>query len=622
MLFGVEVEAFPAFGVSLGTTIPRRTITASMKRLIFLLPVILSAAGCNSSKAPETSGAYPPVVDAEVSVEAGEADPIASPEAEKGGVYSTWGGAFPKSLNMWLDYNSFSAQIGGLLFEPLVGMHSTEDEPVGVLAESWEISPDGKTYTFRIHPEAKWSDGRPVTAEDVQFYYDTMMDPKNLTSLFRVDLSRFARPEVVDERTVRITAEEPHWKNFWTAAGFVALPKHAWNDKDFNKINFEFPVVSGPYELSDVKMNRSVALKRRGDWWGRVKPYNTGKHNFDYLVFRSTEDRNKVLEMLKKGDVDSYPIYTAKIWAEQTDFPQTQKNWVVKQSVFNKEPKSFQGIALNMRRPVFQDVRVRRAFAHLLNRELMNEKLMFNLYFLLNSYYPDLYPDNTNPDAPLVKFDPEKARALLQEAGWEVGPDGFLTKDGQRFTVTILHYDGTELRHLNVYLQDLKAVGIDARIEVISRASFTKRVDEHDFDMIWSAWGASRLRDPESMWSSKTADEIATQNYPGVKDGEIDRLIELQKTEMDAGKRNEILRQIDARLVEIMPYVLLWQSGSNRLLYWNKFGMPPTVLAKYDGPDSALAYWWYDPAKDAALKEAQKSGKALPEEPAEVRYPE
>ena len=188
--------------------------------------------------------------------------------------------------------------------------------------------------------------------------------------------------------------------------------------------------------------------------------------------------------------------------------------------------------------------------------------------------------------------------------------------------MTILHYDGTELRHLNVYLQDLKAVGIDANIEVISRASFTKRVDDHDFDMIWSAWGASRLRDPESMWSSKTADEIATQNYPGVKDEEIDRLIELQKTEMDAGKRNEILRQIDARLVEIMPYVLLWQSGSARLLYWNKFGTPETVLGKYDGADSAEVYWWHDPAKDAALKEAQKSGKALPAEPAEVHYPE
>ncbi|MDD5198352.1 MAG: extracellular solute-binding protein [Terrimicrobiaceae bacterium] len=588
--------------------------------LFSLLLLSLSACG-KKSGAPQPQS--PAVKDAAIQVEtSGEPDPMAVPSALRGGSYATWGGAFPKSLNMWLDYNSFSAQVCGLMFEPLVEMHSTKDEPVGALAKSWEISPDGKTYTFTINPAARWSDGQPVTAEDIQFYYDVMMNPKNLTSLFRVDLSRFARPEVVDAHTVRITASEPHWKNFWTAAGFVALPKHAWKDADFNKQNFEFPVVSGPYELSDVKMNRSITLKRRGNWWGRVKQYNVGKYNFDQLVFKSTEDRNKVLEMLKKGDIDAYPVYTAQIWAEKTDFPQVQKNWIVRQNVFNKEPKAFQGLALNMRRPILQDVRVRQALAHLLNRALMNEKLMFNQYFLLNSYFPDLYPNNQNPAAPITEYDPEKARALLKDSGWQVGPDGVLAKDGQAFSLTILHYDNSDLRHLNIYLQDLKAVGIDAKLDIVSRATFTKRVDSHDFDMIWTNWSASRLRDPETLWSSKTADDIATQNLSGVKDAEIDKLITRQKTEMDLGKRNEILKQIDARLVTIVPYVLMWQSGSARLLYWNKFGTLPTVLPKYGTEDAALVYWWLDPAKDAALQAAQKSGAALPALPAEVHFPE
>lgn len=594
--------------------------------LLFLLPVIFLFGACN--KAPQSQSvsqqpSAPPVEEVAIEVEeGGEVDPIAVPDARKGGSYTTWAGGFPKSLNMWLDYNSFSGQISALMFEPLLGMHSTKDEPVGVLADSWEISPDGKTYTFHINPSAKWSDGKPVTAEDVQFYYDVIMDPKNLTSIFRVDMSRFARPEVVDEKTVRITAKEPHWANFWAAGGFYAFPKHVWKDVDFNKQNFEFPVVSGPYMLDDVKMNRSIQLKRRGDWWGRSKKYNVGKYNFDYLVFRSVEDRDKVLEMLKKGEIDNYPIYTAQMWAQKTDFPQVKNNWIVRQNVFNQEPKAFQGFAINMRRPKFADKRVRQALAHLLNRELMNEKLMFNAYFLLNSYYPDLYPNNQNPDVPVTKYDPEKARALLEEAGWQVGPDGFLTKDGERFTITFLHSEGSDLRHLNIYLQDLKAVGIDANIELVSRSTFTKRVDNHEFDMIWVNWGAQRLRDPEAMWSSKTADEIATNNYPGVKDPEIDALIEQQKTEMDLGKRNEILKKIDARLMEISPYVLLWQSGSTRLLYWNKFGTPKYVLDKYNREDAAIPYWWYDPAKAEALKEAQKKGTPLPPEPAEVHYSE
>lgn len=592
-----------------------------MKKLFHFLPFLfLCACGKQSSPPQQADSA---IKDAPVQMEqGGETDPIAMEGALKGGAYTTWAGEFPKSLNMWLDSNSFSGQVSGLMFETLVEMHSTKDEPVGVLAESWEISPDKKTYTFKIHPAAKWSDGRPVTAEDVQFYYDVMMNPKNLTSLFRVDLVRFARPEIIGEKTVRITAKEPHWKNFWTAAGFFAFPKQAWKSVDFNRQNFDFPVVSGPYEIGEVKMNRLIQLKRRGDWWGRVLRYNLNKYNFDHLLFKAMEDRRKALEVLKKEEFDTYALYTAKIWAEDTHFPQVEKNWVARQRIFNNDPKGFQGFALNMRRPILQNLQVRQALQCLLNRELMNEKLMFNQYFLLNSYFPDLYPNNQNPDMPLMKYDPEKARALLKEAGWQVGPDGFLSKGSQQFSLVILHHEGSDLRHLNIYIQDLKAVGINARIDLVSQSTFTKRVDNHDFDLIWTAWEGGRLRDPEPMWSSKQADEIATQNYCGLKDGEIDRLIEQQKTEMDISKRNEILKKIDARLMALSPYVLMWQSGSVRLLYWNKFGTPKCVLGKYGDERAAVEYWWYDPAKARALDEARRNNTALPKLPDEVHYQE
>ena len=589
-------------------------------KFLRLIP-ILFLVSCGKPAAVQPSN--PVSKNAAVQVEStGSVDPIAVEGAVKGGTYSTWGGEFPKSLNMWLDYNSFSGQVSGLMFETLVEMHSTKDEPVGILAESWEISPDKKTYTFKIHPAARWSDGQPITAEDVQFYYDVMMNPKNLTSLWRVDLSRFSRPEIVDEKTVRITAQEPHWKNFWTAAGFFAFPSHAWKNVDFNKIDFEFPVVSGPYAIGEVKTNRSIELKRRPDWWGLVKRYNLNKYNFDRIHYKAMEDRSKALEVLKKGEFDAYAIYTAKIWAQDTHFPQVEKNWIVRQRIFNQSPKGFQGFALNLRKPVLQDLRVRQALSCLLNRELMNDKLMFNQYFLLNSYFPDLYPDNVNPNVPLTKFDPDKARELLKESGWQVGADGILVKAGQPLQLTILHHEGSDLRHLNIYIQDLKAVGIDARIDLVSQAAFTKRVDNHEFDMIWANWEGSRQRDPESAWSSKQADEIATQNYCGVKDPEIDQLIEQQKTEMDGNKRNEILKKIDARLMALSPYVLMWQSGSVRLLYWNKFGTPPYVLGKFSDEREAIEYWWVDPAKAQALDVAKQQDETLMKLPDEVHYQE
>lgn len=593
--------------------------------LHFILPACIPALAlisCGPAAPRDEAPSAPPVADDPFTLEeGGEFNPIANPRATKGGTFTTWGGPYPKSLNMWLNYNSFSKSICELMFESLAGMHPTENRPIGILAESWEVSDDRMTYTFKLREQAAWSDGQPVTARDVQFYYDTIMNPENLTSLFRVGLSRFNRPEVIDAKTIRIQAHEPHWMNFWEAAGLSAFPAHIWEGKDFNEINFEFPVVSGPYHLYEVKTNRSIMLQRRGDWWGRYLKINQFTYNFDYLRFRSMEDRTKALEVMKRGDFDLYAIYTARIWARQTRFDQVKKNWVLRQTVYNQAPKGFQGFAINMRREKFQDVRVRQALAHLLNRELMMEKLMFNEYFNLNSYYPDLYPpDNRNPDAPYIEYNPDKARRLFKEAGYTVNDQGLLEKDGTIFSVTLLHH-GVAFPQLTIYIEDLKKAGVSADIDLVSRAAFTRRLDQHEFDIAWQNWNASRLRNPEAMWHSKTADQPATQNIAGVNDPLIDSLIEKQKTIDDIDVRNDIIRQIDTRLTEIHPYVLLWNSDRNRLLYWNRFGTPDYVLDKFNYEEVAPVYWWLDREKDAALKEAMRLNRSLPDEPEEVSFP-
>ena len=161
----------------------------------------------------------------------------------------------------------------------------------------------------------------------------------------------------------------------------------------------------------------------------------------------------------------------------------------------------------------------------------MNEKFMYNQYFLLNSFYPDLYPNNVNPEREVTPYDPEKARKLLADAGWKVNQLGKLEKDGQVFEITFLSA-AEDFRHLNLYIEDLKSVGIEAKIEKINRSTLTKRIDNFEFEIFWTAWGASRLRDPESSWYSSTASQKASQNYTGVEDEEIDRLIELQKGSM------------------------------------------------------------------------------------------
>lgn len=595
-----------------------------MKNCCLSLSVLTFAyliSGCGQKESTtETVASENPIVD-QFLPKYGEKDPIALTDAKPGGTFTTWGGSFPKSLNMFLDYNSFSVNVMGLLYEPLISLHSTENRPVGVLAESWEIAEDEMTFTFKIRQDATWSDGNPITATDIQFFYDVMLNPENLTSLFRVSLKRFDRPMVVDEKTVVIKANTKHWNNFFQAGNMVAFPAHVWKGENFNQINFNFPVVSGPYQLGEVKKGRSINLIRRHDWWGRTNHYNSGKYNFQKIVYRSMTDRNKALEAFKKGIFDAYPIYTSSIWMRKTDFEQVQKGWVVRQAVYNKEPKGYQGLAVNLRNPKFQDIRVREALGYLLNREAMNEKFMYNQYFLLNSFYPDLYPKNINPALEVTPFDPERARQLLDEAGWKVNSLGKLEKEGEIFEITFLSA-AEDFRHLNLYIEDLKSVGIEARIEKINRSSLTKRIDNHDFEMFWTAWGASRLRDPESAWHSSTADQKASQNYPGVKDSEIDRLIEQQKVEYDMDKRIEILKQIDARLAEIIPYIFLWQADHGRILYWNKYQTPEFVFDKFGQEESIITYWWEDPAMVDVLNNAMKKDEVLPRKPFKVVYQE
>ncbi len=578
------------------------------------LSLAFGLVGCQESKSSAGKKAVVSEVDCPAIADdpeaTGEFDPIASKDARPCGAITLWGSAMPKSFNMWEDYNSFSAELMGMMFEPLVSLHTTEDREVGVLADSWTVGEDGKTFTFHVDPRAKWSDGKPVTAEDVQYYYDVIMDEKNLTPIFKVGLSRFDRPEIVDSLTIKMTAKEIHWGNFWEAAGMLAFPKHAWQGKDFNQIRYEFPVVSGPYKIKTFREDRYVELARRADWWGFKKNWNRGKYNFQKIRYRFMNDQTKALEAFKKQDFNVYAIYTSSIWMKQTDFDAIQKGWAVKQRIYNKEPIGFQGMAINLRKPEYQDVRVRKALSLLLNREQMNEKFMYGQYFLLNSYYPDLWPNNQNPNAPQYLYDPDQARALFAEAGYKVNSDGVLAKDGKPFKINFIT-SSEDLRHLTLFQEDLKKVGVVATIEKMSQSTLRKRLDDADFDLYWVNWGAGRLRDPEASWHSSTANEKGTNNLTGLQDAVVDSLIELQKTEFDLAKRNEILKALDNRLSEIVPYVLMWQCDHHRILYWNRYGMPEKVLDQFNREDAIPVYWWLDPAKSAALDKAMKAGESL-----------
>jgi len=547
-------------------------------------------------------------------------NPLASPHAVPGGEMVIYAGPAPKSFNYYLDNNSFSAELFGALYETLLGMNPITLEFEPALAEKWSISDDQRTFTFWLNPKARWSDGRPVTAHDVRWTFDAILNPTNLTGPNKGPLEIFDPPEVIDDRQIVFRARQIHWRNLNAAGGFQILPRHIYATQDFNKINFAFPVVSGPYRLGTHQEGVSVTLERRADGWNRDAPSARGVGNFDRLRFKFFAETENAFEAFKKGDLDLFPVYMARIWINETGGEKFERNWILKQKIKNHNPIGLQGFVMNLRRPLFSDVRVREALALLLNRPKMNRTLMYDQYFLHRSYFEDLYSaEHPCPREP-VPFDKNRARELLTAAGWTANPaTGLLEKEGRPFRFHFLSRDGSTDKFLAIYAQDLRDVGIEMVIENKDAASWTRDLDEFNFDMTWAAWGSSLFKDPEPMWSTKEAARTGN-NIAGFSDPEVDTLIEKQKTLFDPTARHALCRDIDRRVFSRHPYALLWNIDYTRLLYWNKFGTPPTVLSKFGDERSAYWYWWYDEDAAAALADAQKTGAPLPAAPAVVEF--
>lgn len=550
-------------------------------------------------------------------------DPIASPQAEKGGSITIWGHNYPHSLNAYLDNSTTVSDIFSLMYSSLMGLNSIDLSFEPEIVRYCEVSDDKMMFTLHIDPRAAWSDGKPITSQDIKWTYDAIMNPDNLTGGSKVAMMRFEEPEIIDERTIRFHAKEVHWQNLLSLASLNVLPMHAMKDRDFNKINFDFPVVSGPYRIQEVKEGFSLTMERRPDWWKAGSPSAEGVYNFDEIKLRFIEKREDAYAAFLKGQTDLHPVYTSRIWVKETVGAAFEHNWILKKKVVNSQPASLQAYVYNLRNPLFQDVRVRKALAMLHDRARMNETIMYSQYPLHRSYYEDIYDkEHPNPHA-IMPFDPEGARKLLDEAGWKVNPNtGLREKDGKKLSFTFLYYDPGQDKFLAIFEEALKDAGIEMKRERKDWAAWSKDLDEFNFEMSQGAWRSGLFKDPETMWHSREADRKAGSNYSGFRNDEVDRLIEQGRDEFDSAERRKLLRNIDDILVKESPYLLEWYAGYTRLLYWNKFGMPATVLDKYSDESCIYRYWWYDEDKADELNEARENGYTLPTEPVDINFDE
>ncbi len=557
-----------------------------------------------------------------------EPDPVASPQAKKGGTLRFDASSPPSSFNAYIDNSSYGIMMFAMMYPVLISTDTDTLDFVPSLASRWSVSDDNAVFTFVIDARAKWSDGVPVSAEDVKWTFEQVLDKKSDSGFWKLLLGGYT-VEIVDKDaprplTIRFTKKDPskpNWRDITRCGMFYILPKHYFEGQEFNKFDFVGAPVCGPYRIASTEEQVETLYERVKDWWRADFPSCTNVYNFDKIVMRYYGSKENAFQAFLKGVIDVYPVYSARIMATETSGKKFEHNWILKRRVTNHEPLGYQGMAMNMRKGrVFDDLRVRKAMSHLIDRKRLNSEMMYDEYFLQNSYFGDLYEKIPTTSNDFYEYDFEKAKALLEEAGWAINEKtGKLEKEGRPFAFTILGREGQDA-YLTRFVADLRKLGITVTLDNKDFASWMRDMDKANFDMTWSSYGASIFRDPEVTWHSSQAHVDGSGNRVGFESAAVDAIIEKEKTMETFAERKAAYREIDRLITEQCPHAFLWNIAAKRLLYWNKFGVPDSVLSGYSNEADVLAYWWYDKDRHEELKDSMDRGTYLPAVPVQVDY--
>ncbi len=411
-------------------------------------------------------------------------------------------------------------------------------------------------------------------------------------------------------------------------ASMRIMPAHQISipgDEYLKKYQNSYPAMTGPYTLQDdnVVMNKSLTLTRRDDWWGKDNPAWTGIYNFDEYHFIVVQDNNLAFEKAKKGELDYFWVNKSQWWVEElvpSKVDPLKRGLIQKRKFFNDAPIGASGEALNMTRPPLDNLRMRKALAHLYNRELFIDELFFNEYGPLTSYYQGGVYQNSNNE--MLHYDPFRAVELLEELGWtEVDSDGYRVKDGKRLEFELSYRSKMSERHLTIYQRDCQEAGIKLDLKLLDPATHWQNVRQRKYDLSSMAWGALTFPNPETSFHGKLAVVPENNNVTAFSDPRVDELCDEYDVEMDVKRRTEIIREIDGIVFAAHPYVLDWYNPSQLVCYTNKYSHPNFGVWRTKDREDMFYSWWQDPVKTKAYEEALADpNKVLETEPIEHRF--
>lgn len=511
-----------------------------------------------------------------------------------------------------------------LPFETL--MVSSADEAFseyGLIAESLETPPDRSWAIYTLRPQARWHDHKPITADDVIFSFETLKAKGH--PRYRFYYAGVDKAEKLGERRVKFSFKPGDNRELPLILGQLpVLPRHYWQGRDFAVTTLEPPLGSGPYKVAGFETQRSITYERVKDYWGADLAVRRGQNNFDRIRYDTYRDTTVALEAFKAGEYDWRLENEARKWATGYKDWQGLKDGKGRQEAIpHRRPAGMQGFAYNLRRPLFQDARLRRALAQAFDFEWSNKTLFYGQYKRTASYFANSELAATGLPGPLElavleplrpQLPPEVftaeyrppvtdsegnirpnlriAMKLLEEAGWEV-VDGKLVKDGAPLAFEILLVQPVWERITLPFVRNLARLGIEASVRTVDTAQYKNRLDHFDFDMIVHVWGQSQSPGNEqaSFWGSESADQPGTQNLVGIKNPAIDSLVDQVIAAPDRESLVARTRALDRALLWNHYVIPHWHLGTDRLVWWDKFGRPK--LSPANG--TQLMTWWVKP---------------------------
>ncbi|XDB00256.1 extracellular solute-binding protein [Sulfitobacter sp. LCG007] len=555
--------------------------------------------------------------------------PYVRADAPKGGAITLGNTGGFDSLNPFVRKGTVPWQLSTFTHETL--MARSLDEPFtlyGLIAESVETPSDRSWVEFTLRPEARFSDGSPVTVEDVIFTYE-LLGSEGHPRYFSL-ATQIERIEQTGPRSLRITFNTDNRELALLAGMRPILSKAQWEGRDFaNAPISEIPIGSGPYVVSGYEQGRYVTLERNPDYWGADLPIRRGTNNFDSVKLDFYGDASVMFEAFKAGEISALREFNGDAWATQYDFPAVSRGDVIKTEIPNALPSGITGFVMNTRRAPFDDWRVREALIQAFNFEFINDTMTggaqprITSYFsgselamrpgpatgkvaeLLAPFAADLPPGTLEGYALPVSDGSARNRKgisraldLLREAGWSAEGGSMRDASGQPMTFAILLQQGSSenMAVAELYTRALERLGIAVRVEVVDDAQFVARTNEFDFDMTFYRRGLSLSPGNEQRyyWGSDSADQPGSRNWMGAQSPAIDAMIDAMLTATEQEDFTAATRALD-RLLTAGRYVIpFWQFSTSRIAHVRQMKYPQPFPALGDGNNYMPEIWWYE----------------------------